>query len=276
MKRKRRWVTAVLLAMLFVVPYPWVINSCTFYPDRRYVPDALPPGIEEIFIETDDGEQIQCYWLPHPSSPWVLIYFNGNSGNIAHRIPDLIRLADLDLNVLGAGYRGFGRSSGRPSENGIYRDGRAALNHVLKQRGFKAEQVILMGFSLGTTVVVDIAREQQLGGLILLTPLTSGRAVAREHGYGPFALFAGNAFNSLSKMDRVRTPLLILHGTADEVVPIAMGEQIYAAARGRKQMVVIEGAHHNDIAVFAPELYFESIRDFIAGLSSSTGGDGDK
>jgi fermentation-respiration switch protein FrsA (DUF1100 family) len=265
--RKRKTATAVLLAVLLMAPYPWVINSCSFHPDRVYVPEAdqLPPGVEELFIPTDDGQRLQCYWLPRPSSGRVLIYFNGNSGNLAHRLTDLMRLAEMDINVLGAGYRGFGKSTGRPSERGIYKDGRAALDHVMR-RGFKMEQIILLGYSLGTTVVVDIAQGQALGGLVLVTPLTSGKAVAQVRGYGPFAWFAGNKFNALSKIDRLRSPMLIVHGTADEVIPLSMGEQIFAAAREPKKMVVIDGAHHSDISFFAPELYLGAIRDFIDGL----------
>ncbi len=272
MRWRRRMLPVVLILLLLIAPYPWVINSCAFYPDQVNVPDPrqLPTGIEEFYISTDDGQHIQCYWLARPSSDWVLIYFSGNSGNLSYRIPELMHLADLDVNVLGAGYRGFGKSTGRPSEKGIYTDGRAALKNVLAQRGFRKDQVILMGFSLGTAVAVEIAKEQPLGGLILVTPLTSGKAMARTHGYGPLTLFVGRAFDNLRKIDQIRCPLLILHGTSDEVVPLSMGRQIYAAAPQPKQMVIIEGGRHNDLADFAPEAYLGAIKDFVTELKRST------
>jgi uncharacterized protein len=271
MRWKRRMLPVLLILLLLIAPYPWVINSCAFYPDRVNVPDPrdLPPGIEEVYISTDDGQRIQCYWLARPTSDRVLIYFSGNSGNLSYLIPELMDLADLDINVLGAGYRGFGKSTGRPSEKGIYTDGRAALQNVLEQRGFRKNQVILMGFSIGTTVAVQIAQEHSLGGLILVTPLTSGRDMARIHGYGPLTLFVGKIFDNLSKIDKIRCPLLILHGTSDEVVPLSMGRRIYAAACRPKQMVVIEGGRHNDLADFAPEAYFGAIREFLTELKSS-------
>jgi uncharacterized protein len=272
MRWKRRILPVLLILLLLIAPYPWVINSCAFYPDRVNVPDPrdLPPGIEEVYISTDDGQRIQCYWLARPASDQVLIYFSGNSGNLSYLIPELMHLADLDINVLGAGYRGFGKSTGRPSERGIYTDGRAALQNVLEQRGFRKDQVILMGFSIGTTVAIQIAKEKPQGGLILVTPLTSGKAMARIHGFGPLTLFAGKIFDNLGKIDQIRSPLLILHGTADEVVPLSMGRQIYAAAPQPKQMVIIEGGRHNGLGDFAPEAYFGAIEAFITEVKKST------
>ncbi|RJQ65269.1 MAG: hypothetical protein C4519_28570 [Desulfobacteraceae bacterium] len=106
--------------------FAWLISSsCAFHPGRRDVPDAdqLPPGIQELFISTDDGERLHCYWLPRPPSTRVLIYFQTNTGHIAKRMPELLRLAGMGINVLGANYRGFGKSTGSPSAYGLYTDG---------------------------------------------------------------------------------------------------------------------------------------------------------
>jgi len=262
------WFLIVLAAVAWL-SYPWVINSCAFHPDRRNLPatSQLPSGVEELFITTDDGERLHCYWLPRPPSPRALIYFQGNSGNMAQRIPELMRLADLGFNVLGAGYRGFGKSTGRPTESGIYRDGRSALNYLLTRHAFQKRQVILLGCSIGSAVAVEIARGEPLGAVILVTPISSGKEIAKAHGYGPLAYFAGDAFDNLSRIDQIRCPLLIVHGTADEVTPIDMGRQLYAKAPEPKYFVAIEGAHHNDIAFFAPDRYWGAIKDFTASLS---------
>jgi uncharacterized protein len=263
----RRWILPVTLTMILTASCPWMINGCAFHPDRRDLPNAaqLPPGIEEIYIPTEDGVRLQCYWLARPTSHWVLIYFMSNTGNIAQRIPDLMHLADLGLNVLGAGYRGFGKSTGSPSELGLYMDGRAELKYVLR-RGFKMGQVILLGRSLGSAVAVEIAMDQPLGGLILVSPLTSGKAMALAHGFGPLAYFIGDAYDNLDRIGRIRCPLLILHGTQDEAAPIGMARRLYAAAPAPKRFIAIPGGHHSYLSRFAPHRYWSAIRDFIAGL----------
>jgi pimeloyl-ACP methyl ester carboxylesterase len=263
----RRWVLPAMLTMIVTSSVAGIIHGCAFHPDRRDIPatDQLPAGIKEIYISTEDGERLQCYWLARPPSRWVLIYFMSNTGNIAQRIPDLMHLADLGLNVLGAGYRGFGKSTGRPSERGIYLDGRTEL-YAMLQRGFKKAQVILMGRSLGSAVAVEIAQDQAIGGLILVAPLTSGKAMALAHGFGPLAYFIGDAYDNLDRISHIRCPLLIVHGTEDEGAPMDMGRQLYAAAPAPKRFVAIRGAHHSDISRFAPDQYWGAIRDFIAGL----------
>jgi hypothetical protein len=245
-----------------------LINQFSFFPDRSDIidPRGLPPGVAEIFIDTDDGQRLQCYWLSRPESDRLLIYFHGNAGNIGHRIPELQTLAEMKLNVLGVGYRGYGRSTGSPSEEGIYRDGAAALRHARATLGFDLKRMILCGRSLGTTVAVELARNKPLHGVILVTPMTSGQEMGRRMGFGPFARLAGAAFDNLSKISSLQAPLFIVHGTGDEVVPFEMGQALFDAGPHPKRFRAIPGAGHNDLEITAAALYWGSIRDFVAQL----------
>jgi fermentation-respiration switch protein FrsA (DUF1100 family) len=199
----------------------------------------------------------------------LLIYFHGNAGNIGQRLPDLLTLAEMGLNVLGVGYRGYGQSSGRPSEAGIYTDGRAALAYARESLGVPAERILLLGRSIGSTVAVETARDRPLAGVILVTPLTSARAVARASGFGPLARLAGPAFDNLSKIKGVESPLLVVHGTADEVIPFDQGRELHAAANPPKQFVPIAGAGHNDISLKTEGAYWQAIEDFIGHLDQN-------
>lgn len=249
----------------------WFVNLYAFHPDRHDLPAShrLPAGVEEIFLPTPDGENLHCYWIAQKAAKRTLIYFHGNAGNISHRIPDLLTLADMGLNVLGVGYRGYGKSSGKPSENGIYIDGRAALDHVDRVYGFTPGQVIVMGRSLGSAVAVDLARQYPLAALVLVTPMTTGKAMGRYHGFGPLAALAGDAFDSLNKIAHIRSPLLVVHGTTDTIVPMSMGEQLLARAPSPKKFIAIQGAGHNDISiggVGGVNIYWKAIRQWIQSL----------
>jgi len=249
----------------------FLVNLMAFFPDRSpAIPvEQLPPGTREVTMPTPDNERLQAYLITRSASPRLLIYFHGNAGNIGHRLPDLQMLADMGLNVLGVGYRGYGQSSGRPSEAGIYTDGQAALAYAEKELGFAPRRIILLGRSIGSTVAVEIAQNRDLAGVILATPMTSGRAVARSSGFGPLARLAGRAFDNLSKIQRVTAPLLIVHGTADEVIPFDQGRELHAAANPPKQFAAIPGAGHNNISLAADGAYWQAIRQFIATLSGS-------
>jgi uncharacterized protein len=264
---KKHWLLIVLLliATAMIVSYPLVINSCAFYPDTGdLLPVAsLPADVEEIYVSTEDGERLQCYWIARPRSDRVLLYFHGNAGNIGQRLSELRALADLGLNVLGVGYRGYGKSSGRPSENGIYADGRAALRFVTEQKGFAPERVLLLGRSIGSTVAVEIAREQPLGAVILVTPLTSGEDMVRASGLRALARFIGDRFNNLRKIDELRAPLLILHGTEDDITPFWMGLKLYGRAPEPKHFVTLEDRGHNDIGRAGHNAYWDAIAAFL-------------
>ena len=246
-----------------------LVNVFTFYPDRSNVPDPaqLPAGVAELFIPTADGERLQCYHLTNPASDTLLIYFHGNAGHIGHRIPELQRLAAMRLNVLGISYRGYGKSTGRPSEAGVYADGEAALNYAQGRLGFAPERIMLLGRSLGASVAVEIARGRPLRAVILVTPFTSGQEMGRRMGLGPLARLAGNAFDSLSKVNELRAPLQVVHGTADEVVPFSMGQRLYAAAPEPKQFAAVQDGLHNDLEIATATPYWNAIQSFIQALS---------
>jgi len=263
-------IVAALVITAAVAAYPFVINYYAFYPDRENLieKEHLPENVEEIFISTPDGHKLQCYWLPSSPGQAVVIYFHGNSGNIGQRIFQLQKLAEAGVNVLGVGYRGYGKSTGRPSERGIYADGLAALDYAAKKLGFKKDCIFLLGRSIGSAVALETARGLPLAGVILISPLTSGRQMAKVHGFGPMAWLAGNKFDNLEKIDQLMAPLLIIHGTRDEITPFKMGKQLYEKAHGPKKFVSIPGGGHNDIGWNSSGLFWDAIEEFISNYKS--------
>ncbi len=175
-----------------------IVNKLAFYPDNVNVTPVheLPKGVEEFSVETDDGLQITSLFLPVKTSDKLVIYFHGNAGNIYHRIPNLKQLQKSGLNVVGVSYRGYGKSEGKPSEDGIYLDGKAIFNYVSGELGFSHKNIFVIGRSIGTTVAVNTVQNKDIGGLILVTPLTSGKAHANESVLSIVSWLAGDSFDN--------------------------------------------------------------------------------
>jgi uncharacterized protein len=248
-----------------------VVNYFAFHPDSVNVlpPEQLPDGVGEFTVTTDDHVDLQGLFLPRAGAGKVLIYFQGNAGNIYHRIPDLVRLRESGVSVVGAGYRGYGNSEGVPDEAGLYRDGDAIYRYVVEELGYRQSNIIVLGRSIGTTVALHIAQHHEIGGLILVTPLTSGKAHAQASGLGVFASIAEKSFDNLSRIRQVTAPLLVIHGTDDRVIPFSMGKEIYDSATTSKRFVKIEGAGHNDLQDSYGHYYWPPVIDFINTLDKS-------
>lgn len=223
--------------------------------------DALPePRADEGWsvarYGTDDGVRLAGGYFPPPASDRpVILYFHGNAEAAAHNLPLAAELRARGLGVFLAEYRGYGGLGGSPSEEGLYADGEAALAE-LARRGAPHSRVVLVGRSLGSGVAVELATRHRVAAVVLVSAYTSivdmGRIVA-----GPLApLVVRDRFDSLGKVARVRAPLVLLHGSRDDVVPVAMGRRL-AAARPDARWVEISGATHNDVPGLAALLSYE-------------------
>ncbi len=256
---------ALYICLMFLIGCEAIVNRMAFFPTttKSVVVENIPAGVKEIYIITEDQVRLQCFLVSSSSSKIIVIYFHGNAGNIYDRIPELIDLAKTGVNVLGIGYRGYGKSTGRPSETGIYKDGAASLKYATETLGYSPDKIFMCGRSLGTVVALNISMKKKLAGIILITPMTSGKEMARSHGFGPLAILAGDAFNNWEKLPEIISPVLIIHGDKDEVVPWAMGEKIFEFLQVPKKMVTIRGGFHNDLEFTNPELYWNSIKEFV-------------
>jgi len=243
-----------------------IVNQFAFFPDTQNIIPAekLPQGVEEVFITTVDKLKLQAYYVGNPDSERLLIFFHGNAGNICYRISDILNLKNCGINVLAISYRGYGKSTGKPSEKGIYTDGAAAIDYAIQTLGYSLDNIIIFGRSIGTTVAIHISQHKDIAGLILITPLSSAKAQAKAQGLGFLSFLAGNAFDNLSKISNIKSPMLVIHGTDDEILPFSMGREIFDHAIVKKQMVAINGAGHNNLSQVDPSKYWGSIAEFIA------------
>ncbi len=233
-----------------------LVEQFIFFPER-FVPDP-PPGVEERWIVIEDGVRLHAWFASPPRPVATLLWSHGNGGNIAGRGEVLLALRDRGLAVLAYDYRGYGRSTGRPTEEGVYRDARAAYDD-LRARGVPATSTVAFGESLGGAVSIHLAMERPLAGVAVVSTFTTLGDVARRH-YGALAALAGGRFDSLTRVPLLPVPIFVAHGDEDEIVPFALGERLYAAAPEPKRFFRAAGARHND--VFGAPGLLDAIAEF--------------
>lgn len=200
-----------------------------------------------LAISTSDNIKIQAWYHEARTGYPTIIYFHGNAGNMSHRAQYFSLLRDAGFGVLGIDYRGYGASEGTPSEEGFYKDGRAAVDYAQKELALPAKKIIIYGESIGTGVAVQMATEYKLAALILQSPFMSMTSAASYHyPWLPVPLLLRDHFDSASKIANVHTPLLLFHGESDGVVPISDGKTLLTLANEPKQAVYFPETGHNN------------------------------
>lgn len=254
-----------LAAVVLAIPV-WgrLVDRVVFQPtpgvDLR--PDELGIEAEDVWLDAEDGVRLHAFHLRAPATASrAILLLHGNAGNASHRLPLAAAYAGLGADVLLLDYRGYGLSAGRPSEQGVYADARAALA-ALGARGFAERRVVLIGQSLGGAIAVDLAQERRLAGVVLESTFSSLADVARG-AVGPVALLLRGRFDSAAKIARLRAPLLQLHGDRDEIVPFELGRALFRAAPEPKAFETLRGAGHNDTAQVGGAGYFARIGRFL-------------
>ena len=232
---------------------PYLERTMTFVPEK-YAPGApwrLPNGAEDVSFATSDGVRLHGWFLTGaaPRTGITVLLLHGNAGNISHFAPDAAILQTRGFDVFLIDYRGYGKSEGETlGEATLEIDGRAAMRYLTTERGLDPATIALFGYSLGTTVATDLAVSSPCRALALVAPLASARrqAQATMPSWLPDLYFdrMQNRFDTVGKIGRANCPVLVVHGTDDEVISIAQGRAVYDAAPQPKRMVVIQRGRH--------------------------------
>lgn len=237
-----------------------------YFPTRELsaTPGAFGLRADELSLLTEDGVRLHGWWIKGVGGR-ALLFFHGNAGNIADRL-DRARVLNerLGLDVFLVDYRGYGRSQGDPSEEGLYRDARTVYAEA--QARFRPDQIVLFGESLGSAVTIQLATERPSAGVVLETPFLSVPAMARKH--YPFvpAFLIRSRFDNEGKIGAVAVPKLFLLAERDEVVPIEQGRRLFELAPEPKSLFLIPGAGHNDTYITGGEPYWKAWSQFLGSL----------
>jgi fermentation-respiration switch protein FrsA (DUF1100 family) len=233
------------VALLYVTQ-----RSLQYFPEtiRTAPATAGLPEAQEVVLDTADGERIIVWHLPPRGDKPVVLYFHGNGGALAWRVERFRQLTADGTGLVALSYRGYGGSSGAPSEAGFLQDALATYRFATER--YPTQRIVLWGESLGTGVAVALAAEHPVGTVVLESPFTSAADVGAScYWFAPVRLLMKDQFRSDLRIGKATAPVLVLHGDRDEVVPFALGERLYGMINAPKRFVRFAGAGHNDLGV---------------------------
>lgn len=268
----------ISITSVFAIGYAVLAAALFFFQPRLlYFPDmparaveANPEDIgldfEPLTLTTRDGEQLDAWFIPAIQSRGVLLFCHGNAGNMSHRLDSIRLFHDLGLSVLIFDYRGYGRSSGSPTEQGTYLDVDAAWDYLVEKRRILPTQIILFGRSLGAAIAADLASRQDAAAVILESAFTSVPDIAATlYPWLPVRWLSRFRYDTLKKLAAIHSPLLIVHSRDDEIIPFANGERLLAAANEPKQLLKLRGGH-NDGFIVSGKTYIDGLESFLGNL----------
>jgi uncharacterized protein len=231
--------------------------------DIAFTPEDMGLDFEDVTFQTEDGVALNGWYVEAEESPFTILFCHGNGGNIMHRLDTISLFHAMGLSVFVFDYRGYGRSEGKPSEVGTYRDARAAFDWLTRTRGVPAEQIVLLGRSLGGSVAAQLAGQVDVGSLVIESTFTSYPDMgARMYPYMPVRVFARFRYNTKAHLAKVRCPVLVMHSAEDKLVPFEFGRRLFEAAPEPKQFVELRGGH-NDGFLTSGDLYKDAWIDWL-------------
>lgn len=265
-RRRKRFTTLPRLLVIIVSTYAivclvvWFFQAkLIYFPSHEYRVTPADAGLafEDLTIETSDGVEISAWYIPHPNAQGTILFLHGNAGNMSDRLVGIKEFHRLSYSVFIIDYRGFGLSAGSPSEKGTYLDAQAAWAYLTQTRGEPPHRIALFGRSLGGAVAIDLASRLGKDGPAALvvesTFTTLGDVGQRHYRFLPIRWLITHRYDSIDKVGRISCPKLFLHGTDDELIPIADARRLFEAASPPKRFIETPGTHNSSGITYSSE-----------------------
>jgi len=260
-------VSLVVLVYLLVTLGLYVFQRNLLYhpTENNYSGDKLTVNIEKVKITTEDDIKLLAWYHKKDINNYkTILYLHGNAGSLENRIHKVNHFNDMNINFLLLAWRGFNGNAGKPTEQGLYQDAKSAVKWLMNQ-GISEENIIIYGESLGTGVATEIAQKKNFAGIILESPFTSMVAAGKsKYPIFPIKLLLKDKYESDKKIKNIMSPILVMHGEADKIVPFWMGEKIFQMANEPKYSYFSKYDDH--MMEFNNEL-INSIKLFIKSLN---------
>ncbi len=273
--RRRIILVSVLLLGLFMFltgcttgGRVWLQQKLMYFPSAEiaWTPGDLSLNYEDVQFHSGDGHELHGWFVPRTNSQKVVLICHGNGGNVGDRLQLCQLLHEAGANVFIFDYRGFGKSAGKPDEQGTYLDAVAAWA-CLQQKGYRGTDIIALGESLGGAIATELATRKELGGLVLQSTFTSMPAIGSEvYPILPVKWLCTFKYDTLSKLPKINVPVLVLHGRGDTFIKFHHAEELYAAANEPKLLRELDGNHNYALSA-DPEKYREAVDEFLVLLN---------
>ncbi len=245
-----------------------------FFPVKEFSsqPKDFALTSEDVWCRTPDGVTIHGWYLPAENGTLCLLLFHGNADNISIRLPKAKEWVERSVSVLLMDYRGYGQSEGEiKTGDNLYQDAIAAVEWLKKNKNYKASEIILYGESIGAVPAIELAVRDQFKAIILEAPFTNLKELAKHHyGLAPDFMLKDFTMDNEVKISGLKSPLFILHGSRDEVVPFEMGKRLFEKAPQPKQLFEIKNARHNDISLIGGGAFFDEPFRFVVSQKNTT------
>jgi uncharacterized protein len=242
-------------------------SHLVFYPgmgrEVMLSPQSYGLRYETVELRTADGETLQAWWVPADNAKGVVLFFHGNAGNISHRLDYLLMFNRLRYTTFILDYRGYGKSTGSPSEEGTYRDAEAAWEYLRYARLAQAQDVVIAGESLGGAVATWLAAKVHPRSVLLFSTFTSVNDLgAQVYWFLPVRLLSRIGYDNLENLKRIQAPVFIAHSRDDDVVPYSHGRKLFEAAGEPKAFLEMRGGH-NDGFIFVRQEWVAQLGAFL-------------
>jgi pimeloyl-ACP methyl ester carboxylesterase len=250
---------SVAIAYIAVLALVFLFQSrLVFYPEigreLAVSPQTYGLKFESVEIRTADGEMLHAWWVPADEARGTVLFFHGNAGNISHRLDYLLMFNRMRFTTLVVDYRGYGRSTGSPSEEGTYRDAEAAWDYLRGARSVRPQNLVIAGESLGGAVATWLAASVGPRSVVLLSTFTSATDLgAQIYWFLPVRLISRLGYDNAENLKRIKAPVFIAHSRDDDIIPYSHGKKLFEGANEPKAFLEMRGGHNDGFIFTRPE-----------------------
>ncbi len=258
----------MLAVVLYAVPAVllFLLQSKFLYcPVKNvfYNPNELGIDYEDVTMQTTDGLLLNGWYIPAPDSQFTILFCHGNGGNIMHRLDSINIFYKLGISCFIFDYRGYGKSQGKPTENGTYIDAMTAYQWLTEEKKIDPNNIIVLGKSLGGSIAAELASKVPAASIVLESAFTSYVDMGRKfYWYLPVKYFAKYRYATIDYLKNIKCPVMIIHSPEDNVVPYEFGRRLFVEANGPKEFVEISGSH-NDGFLTSGDVYISAWRNWV-------------
>jgi len=258
----------LVLYIILLVYFRYYEKKGIYFPtnDLAGTPEDLGLSYEEVYFGTADGLKLNAWFIPNSPADLTVLFLHGNAGNLSHRLESIDVLYKLGVNVFIVDWRGYGKSEGSPTEEGLYSDALSSYNYLVEDKKIAPESIVVYGKSLGANVAVDLASKVKIKALICDSGFTSAQDMGRViYPFLPVKLFINIKYDAVSKIKNIACPKLIIHSRDDEIIPYKLGKKLFQVAASPKQFLELTGSHNE--AMFTDRDKFASeLKKFLGSL----------